>query len=77
MYLIIRYTYLLGWVSLFVSLGVRALKWGGLRIIEDVLPVTSRGLFFLSGYLFVVCVASVAYAWAMARAEEERGSDTA
>ena len=57
---IMRYTYVLGW--LFAAL---ALVYRGLQCIMGAsrmgLPVTSRGVLFFSGFLFLACIATAAY----------------
>ncbi len=60
---IIQYSYLMGWALGILSVVDRALLWMGFRQL-DLLPFTSRGLFFASGFMFVLCIASVAYSQA-------------
>ena len=55
---IMRYTYLLGW--LFAALAV---AYRGLELMSLIrLPITSRGVFLFSCFLFLACIATAAYA---------------
>ena len=56
---IMRYTYVLGWLFAALALVYRALQWAGVSRLG--LPVTSRGVLFFSGFLFVACIATAAY----------------
>jgi hypothetical protein len=57
---VLRYTYLLAWAAFVIAIIYRALQILGLGWAEK-LPVTSRGVLFLSGFLFVATIATAAY----------------
>jgi hypothetical protein len=53
--LIMRYTYSLAWALAALAIIYRALLY--LRLPLN-LPVSSRGVFFASGFLFLACIAT-------------------
>ncbi len=58
---IMRISYLLGWVFAVLAVVYRGLQMLGIQALNRV-GVTSRGVLFFSGFLFLVTVATAAYA---------------
>lgn len=59
--LVMRLTYLLAWAFAAFAVIYRLLEIVGLSALR-VLPVTSRGVLFFSGFLFIATIATAAYA---------------
>ena len=57
---VMRYTYLLAWAAFVIAIIYRALQMLGMAWAEK-LPVGSRGVLFLSGFLVVATIATAAY----------------
>ncbi len=59
---IMRSTYMLGWIFAVLALVYRALQMAG--VVQSLAGATSRGVLFFSGFLFLVTIATAAYAQA-------------
>jgi len=64
---VMRYTYLLAWAAFVIAIIYRALQMLSMAWAEK-LPVTSRGVLFLSGFLFLATIATAAYSKAQGSA---------
>lgn len=64
-----RYTYLLGWLFGALAILYRVVEWLFPGMIQHI-PVTSRGMLFFSGFLFMCTIATGIYAQVM-RTEEK------
>lgn len=74
--LVIRYTYLLGWAFGAVAVIFRLLEKLGVQVVQAV-PLTSRGVLFFAGFLFVACIASCLYAQATAVVTKDKAKAAA
>ena len=60
---VMRWSYLLAWVFAALAVGARGLETIGVHALSS-MPVTSRGLLFFSGFLFLATIATGTYAQA-------------
>lgn len=72
--LIMRSTYSLAWVLAMLAVVYRAIQF--LRVPIGSLPVSSRGLLFASGFLFLAGIATNAYEQ-FTRSVQEKGKGSA
>jgi hypothetical protein len=71
---LVRFTYLFAWVAAVVAIIYRGLQIAQVHAVSA-LPVSSRGLLFLSAFLFLACMATISYAGAQHPAEtKSRGA---
>lgn len=73
---VVRYTYLFAWVFALAAVIFRGLERAGIKAIA-LFPTTSRGFLIFSAFLFIACVATVAYEQAQQSAPPKSHSKAA